>query len=392
MKKQTIIIISILALSANLWAQNTIDKILDEIEQNNTTLIALRKSVDADKIGNKTGIYLSNPEVEFAYLWGSPTVIGNRTNVSIKQSFDFPTAYKFKNKISDIKNEQAELEYIKQQKDLFLQTKNICFDLIYTNALNAEFLKRLNHAESIANAYHAKLDMGEANILEYNKAQLNLLNLQNKLESLEIERIVFLSQLKGLNGGLSIDFTTAAFEQLELAPDFEQWYSTAEKSNPILNWLKQELALNQTQEQLNKAQALPKFQAGYMSEALSTEQFRGVVVGLTLPLWENKNKVKYAQAQTLALESIEADRKLQFYIHLNTLHTKVYSLQKNLEEYRSLLLAFDSSELLMKALDQGEISLIDYMLELSIYYESVNTLLEMERDLNKTYAELNQFI
>jgi len=392
MKKQTILIISILALSANLWAQNSIDKILSQIEQNNTTLSALRKSVDADKIGNKTGIYLSNPEIEFAYLWGSPTVIGNRTNISIKQSFDFPTAYKFKNQISDIKNEQAELEYFKQQKELFLKVKTICFDLIYTNALKAELSKRLNHAQSIANAYQKKLNMGEANILEYNKAQLNLLNLQKELESLEIERTVFLAQLKGLNGGLSIDFTSATFEQVELAPDFEQWYSTAEKSNPILNWLKKELVLNQTQEQLNKAQALPKIQAGYMSEALSTEQFRGVLVGLTLPLWENKNKVKYAQAQTMALESIAADRKLQFYTHLNTLHTKVFSLQKNLEDYRSRLLAFDSSELLMKALDQGEISLIDYTLELSIYYESVNTLLEMERDLNKTYAELNQFI
>jgi hypothetical protein len=202
---------------------------------------------------------------------------------------------------------------------------------------------------------------------------------------------VFLSQLKSLNGGVSIDFADDEFEAFELSPDFEQWYASAEKNNPILNWLKQELALNQTQEQLTKAQALPKFQAGYMSEALSTEKFQGVVVGLTLPLWENKNKVKYAQAQTMALESIEADRKLQFYTHLNTLHTKVYSLQNSLMQYRSQLLAFNSSELLKKALDQGEISLIDYMLELSIYYDSVNTLLEMERDLNKTYAELNQF-
>jgi len=379
-------------LSTSLWAQNTIDKILTEIEQNNTTLIALRKSVEADKIGNKTGLSLANPEFEFAYLWGSPAVIGNRTNISIKQSFDFPTAYKFKNQISDIKNEQAELEYLKQQKELFLQTKSICFDLIYTNALKAELSKRLNHAKSIANAYQKKLDIGEANILEHNKAQLNLLNLRKELEALEIEKSVFLSQLKSLNGGVSIDFADEEFEALELSPDFEQWYATAQKSNPILNWLKQELALNQTQEQLTKAQALPKFQAGYMSEALSTEKFQGVVVGLTLPLWENKNKVKHVQAQTMALESIEADRKLQFYTHLNTLHTKVYSLQNSLKQYRTQLLVFNSSELLMKALDQGEISLIDYMLELSIYYESVNTLLEMERDLNKTYAELNQFI
>jgi len=32
------------------------------------------------------------------------------------------------------------------------------------------------------------------------------------------------------------------------------------------------------------------------------------------------------------------------------------------------------------------------MLELSIYYESVNKLLELERDMNKAIAELNQYL
>ena len=44
------------------------------------------------------------------------------------------------------------------------------------------------------------------------------------------------------------------------------------------------------------------------------------------------------------------------------------------------------------ALDKGEISLIDYILELSIYYESVNKLLEQEKYLNKILAKLNQYL
>jgi len=60
-------------------------------------------------------------------------------------------------------------------------------------------------------------------------------------------------------------------------------------------------------------------------------------------------------------------------------------------EYRSGLISFDSSELSKKALDQGEISLINYLVEFSLYYESVNKLLELERDMNKTMAELNQY-
>ena len=86
-----------------------------EIEKNNTTLSALRKNTEAEKVGNKTGIYLQNPEVEFHYLWGNPSVLGNRTDISIKQTFDFPTAYRYKSQISNARNDQVELEYQKQQ-------------------------------------------------------------------------------------------------------------------------------------------------------------------------------------------------------------------------------------------------------------------------------------
>jgi hypothetical protein len=36
---------------------------------------------------------------------------------------------------------------------------------------------------------------------------------------------------------------------------------------------------------------LPKISAGYMSERVSTERFRGIT-GLSLPWWENKNTVR----------------------------------------------------------------------------------------------------
>ena len=77
---------------------------------------------------------------------------------------------------------------------------------------------------------------------------------------------------------------------------------------------------------------------------------------------------------------------------MKALHTKAISLQNSVNNYRSNLHSFDNSDLLIIALDKGEISLIDYILELSIYYESVNQLLESEKELNKTLAELNQYM
>lgn len=392
MKKYILLIISAIGLSSAVFAQSTIDGVLVEIEKNNTALSAMKKTGEAEKFGNKTGIYLQNPEVEFNYLWGSPSVLGNRTDFGIKQSFDFPTVYKFKNQISNIKNEQVELEYRKQLKTILLQTRLICSDLIYTNALKSELSKRLIHAQSIANAYKSKFDIGEANILEYNKAQLNALNIGNKLESIEIERKVLLSELAGLNGGIFIEFMENKFPTQTLSADFEQWFSITEESNPVLKWLKQEVEISQKEEQLSKAQSLPKIQTGYMSEKVIGEQFQGISLGISVPLWENKNTLKYAHAKTIAVQSTMDDHKIQFFNRLKAKHFKAMELQKNADDYRAKLHLFDSSDLLKKALEKGEISLIDYILELAFYYESVNKLLDLDKELNKTIAELNQYI
>ncbi len=381
-----------LAMGSSLFAQNTIDSVLEHIERNSTTLSALQKRAEANTIGNKTGNYLQNPEFEFNYLWGSPSAIGNRTDINIKQSFDFPTAYSYKHQISSLKNEQVELEYQKQRKELLLNARLICFDLIYTNALIAELSKRQVHAKSIASSYTSKLDAGETNILEYNKAQLNLLNLSKEMESLTIGREALLGELARLNGGVVINFTDTVFEALVITPDFEQWYSQAEQSNPLLNWLKKEVELSQKQVSLSKALSMPKFQAGYMSESVVGQDFQGVSVGLTIPLWENKNTIKYAKVNALAIENTAADNKLQLYNHLKVLHQKAIALQSNATDYRTQLQSFNNTELLKKALDKGQINLIDYILELSIYYESVNNLLKMERDMNKSLAELNQYL
>jgi hypothetical protein len=57
--------------------------------------------------------------------------------------------------------------------------------------------------------------------------------------------------------------------------------------------------------------------------------------------------------------------------------------------YRKSLETANSSDLLKKALDAGEISLLDYILEIGLYYDTVNQALEAERDYQMAYAELS---
>jgi outer membrane protein TolC len=386
-----ITLICLMALNIKISGQITVDNVLSEIEQNNSSLAALRKNIDAEKLGNRTGLNPDNPAVEFNYLWGTPDVTGNRTDLRVTQSLDFPSAYIYRNRISELRDSQAELEYVKQRNSILLEARLICNDLIYSNALKNELKKRTDSAQLIADSYRERFNAGDAGILEFNKAQLILVNLTKDYEANEIVRNSLLAELTRMNGGSPVTLDDTHFLAEAVAEDFENWYREAEANNPLLGWVRQEVEVSRAQEKLNTALSLPKMEGGYMSEKTLGSEFRGITFGISVPLWENRNTVKYARARTLALQSAENDSRLQFYNNLKLLHGRAVALSASLRDYETKLMMFSNADLLKEALEGGEISLIEYIFELSLYYESVDNLLAMERDLNRTVAELNQY-
>lgn len=390
MKKIAYIIVTLLC-SVSAFGQSTMESVLESIEANNTSLDALRKQAEAQKIGSHTGIYLPNPEVEFNYLWGSSAEVGDRKDLNIMQSFDFPTAYYYKSKIADGRASQAELQYAVERKSLLLQARKVCIDMVYRNALKTELDKRLQHAQQIANAYQSKYDKGEANVLEYNKAQLNLLNARKESESNAIECEALISELARLNGGKPVSLTDSAFESYLLPTEFEQWYAEAEANNPALQHLSQGIEISQRQVQLNRAMNLPKFSAGYRSERILGTTLQGVGMGVSIPLWAGKNTVKHAKAQTAALQSAQTDARTQFYNSLKIQYDKTKSLQRLAADYRKTLQTVNSGDLLQTALNKGQLSLIEYIMEQTLYYDAVNRTLEAERDMQQAAAELRQW-
>ena len=385
------IIISILALfgSISLYAQNNTNSVLTSIEENNTTLKALRETAESQKLENRTGIYLSNPEVGFNYLWGNPVDMGNRTDFSVTQTFDIPTITGMKSKVANGKNDLVEWQYKADRMNIMLEAKQYCIELIYYNALGKELNLRLEHAQTIAESYKKRLATGDANKLEYNKIQLNLSSVQGEMSRIEVERNTLLSQLKRLNGGKDVIFDESQFAQIQLPLNFDDWFINAEQKNPVLAYIKQEIEVSKRQVSVSKAMGLPTFSAGYMSEKVVGQRFQGVSVGVSIPLWENKNRVKQAKAAVRAAESREADSKQQFYSNLQIQFNRAMGLQNTAQAYRKSLFTANSTDLLKKALDAGEISLLDYMVEIGLYYETVNQALQAEMDYQKAFAELS---
>jgi len=364
------------------------DSVLRQIEENSTTLAALRKQMEAEQLGSRTGIYLADPELEFNYLWGRPAVIGNRADIAVTQSFDFPTAYAHRGKIADLQHANAELAYKAERLNLLLSAKQICIDLIYHNALAKEYAVRLQNAARIAEAMQFRFDKGDANILEVNRAKLNLVTVQTEAANIEAERTSLLTELKAMNGGKDIDFAENVYPARALPANFEDWYAQAEAGSPALQYLNGQIEIERRQVKLNRALDLPKFSAGYMSERGDGERFHGMTFSVSIPLWENRNRVRQAAAQVQAAGFVLRDSKAQFYNRLQALYVKAAALQKNAQTARQALSAYGSEALLKKAFDAGEISLIEYLLEIEYYYTVIDKVLEAERDFELTAAEL----
>lgn len=385
------IIITMLVLFAGITlnAQNNINPVLSSIEENNTTLKALREQAEAEKLQNKTGIFLDDPEVGFNYLWGSPTDIGNRTDFSVSQTFDIPTITGMKSRLANGKNNLVEWQYKADRMNILLEAKQYCIELVYYNSLLKELYLRLEHAQTIAKGYKDRMDRGDVSILEYNKVNLNLSTIQGEISRMEVEREALFAQLKRLNGGIEVVFNDSDYGNRELPLNFNEWYVQAEDKNPILAYVRNEIEVSQKQVSLSKAMNLPKFTAGYMSEKVVGQRYQGVSLGISIPLWSNKNQVKQAKAAVAAAQSREADTKQQFYSQLQIQYSKAMGLKTTADKYRQSLANVNNTILLKKALDAGEISLLDYMVEMGLYYDNVNQTLAAERDYQLAFAELS---
>lgn len=363
------------------------DAVLREIERNSTSLAAMTRRTEAQKIGNRTGLAPENPEVELGYLPGIHG--GARKDIGISQSFDFPTLYSRRGKLADAQNLSADWQLRSQRMDLLLTAEQYCIELVYNNALSALYSRQVDNARDIAEAYNRKLSLGEATRIECNKAALNLTNLENDLKSVNLEINRLKSELKLLNGGQAVEIADTTYSSVMPLPlDFDGWVAEAEAANPDFGYLRQEVEVAKRGVGVSKAMGLPKLSVGYAGEFTPDEGYQGVKIGVSIPLWENRNRVKHARAEVAAAEQTIDDARLRYINRLTFLFEQAKELKGSVARYEEVFFRNSNDELLFKAFKGGELSLLDYLLELEYYFSSYEKLMKTRRDLRMAMAEL----
>lgn len=385
--KTLTIVIGLLCCWGSMEAQTSpIERVLRDIEQNNKTLQAGAQSLSAQKAGTKIENNLANPEVSYSYQYGRHAD-PNESELNVTQGFDFPTLYVSRHQYGKLQDEAYEKRFGMMRREVLLQAKELCLEMIRLNQRKALLESRKSNAEELVTFFEKRLQTGDANVLETNKVKLELMAVKTEVAENDAAYRTALQSLLAMNGNQPLMFeesdypllpALAGFEQLRdevMAGDYELQSATAEK----------EAARKYVS--VSKNGWLPGLEVGYRRSGSVGDEIHGFIVGGTIPLFENRGKVKKAKAESLSAELQEQSVALRIEAELQAQYNEARQLKQSMEAYDLPLMA-NTLGYLKEALLAGQISVIEYFTEAESIYQSQEKYMDLENRYQQVMARL----
>lgn len=382
------LMILMMSFSLSGITQSQTMQFLKQILDNNQELKLAKNEADRMSIEARIGLTPNNPEIEYGYLWGNEAENGNRIDFSIKQSFDFPTVYANRYKLSKLKGSFAQLYYRSVEQEIVLKTIKILIDLTYKNKQLNVLKERLKNIEMVEQMTNKMFKEGEVGRLETDKASLQSINLLSEYDLCLSDIEVLTTELKVLNGGLVLKVNVQHYPVYLDVNNLEDLQESFVYDDLSIVKLQSEIEMNNQEIKLSKSELFPEISFSYVSESIRDQQLKGFKGGISIPLWQKRNTVKHSKI-ALNMKEAEKSYKIQlkeaswekYYSLYKSRSERLNSMSKILERvapYKSLLMAFEL----------GEISLLNYITESSFYFKSEDNLLKLEREKYKALAEL----
>lgn len=390
MMKKGILITIIISHGVLAMAQTNIRQVAKEIVSHNLSIQSLAIENQVHILDNKGDMIPDDPEFIYGYLWGSPSLIGNKTAINANQRFKFPTYYAKKNKANNLSADLYARQMDLEINRVLFETFDIMIDLATLSERKKLLTDRLKSMQKISDLADEKFKAGEANRIEVEKAKLLFDTYNQDLLLINSEEKVLRQRLVRLNSNQPVSASNPKYQDFEAL--FESGNNNeALKDNPAVEIDEINSQLADIHIGLAKNDLLPDIIIGYASEAINGEKLAGAQMGISVPLWGKPNEIKSAR-----LSKDMYDKRL-------ALHRQI--LQNDWESYNEIaeqsmevknnlqtsLKSMRTKDLLEKSWQLGEISLLDYLKELPFFYSVEDRVQEAEKQYYKSLLNKNKY-
>lgn len=365
-----------------------IEELLNEIEQNNTELKGYQSFIVSQQLENKSTNNLPDPQLSGYYLPFGDNATGDYTEYQISQSFEFPTVYAARGKWNESKSQQLESAYAKRRQEVLLNAKENLVELVFLQKQKAIETERRTQSKQVFDQIQELFDKEQVGILDLNKAKIAWIQEQFVVQQIEIGIQILMSKLKTLNGGNPVNgISSQIILPIEIGTIENLWQEKL-SNEPTLQELKVNEAVSFQKVELEKNKVLPNVALGYNYQGVSGSNYSGFYGGISIPLWNSKNKVKAAQANYEYQQSNTEVMTAILYTQFQETFNRYQLMLEKYNEYQHTMTGLNSEKLLFKAYMLGEYSFMDYYVELQFYRNASDKMLQMEKELQLLQAQL----
>lgn len=383
--KKIILLIFCAVAATRLSAITPLDSLVMQTLDSDPALMSAAASAHARLAAVEAENIVESPEVEFEYLWGGEQ---NKWNAGISQRFDWPSLYRARSQAASSLSTLGDIEYLITYLDRALSIKLAVLDLINAN-------KRLQITEEI-HYYVALLGLitdeaykkGEATILDMYKLNFALANCVCDMDNVKAEVQTLAANLRSMGAEIS-DLDIYSWQEFPIQELTEP--STEPENYPQWGAARARRDADRAAASVIRASSMPSFSLGYRHAYEEGTHYNGVAVSLTLPSFSRSRRLTSAEFEA-AEAAFEYDSQLMTAIAESTgQYSKALLLQANINNYQELVEDKKYLELLEAAVEGGEMTIMDYILELKLFKEAYFNYIDLTYRYNIALARLNRY-
>ena len=385
MKLKYMLAVACLAFST-MQAQ-TIEEVLAQIEQNNKELQAQRQNTLASKLEVQTENNLEDPSVEYSPFYTRGITGMSSSELVVTQGFDFPTLYAARRQSGKWKQEALDRQQQVVRRDILLNAKNLCFDLIMLNQQQALLAARAKNADELLALFKKRLQEGDAGVLEVNKIKMERMSVQTEVAQNNAAHRTALQQLLAMNGNLPLEFSADEYPRVEELNDYNALYDEVMSTDATLLAADANARAAEKELKVNRQSWLPKIEVGYRRNTSLDEKSNGFLVGGSFPLFSNRKKGKIARAQAAGAKLQMENARLQAEAQVQSRYNEMCQLREAMRAY-DVVLMHKTLALLNEAVKAGQLSIIEFYTEADNIYRNLQAYIELENQYQKLMADI----
>jgi len=229
---------------------------------------------------------------------------------------------------------------------------------------------RKNDAEKLVSLVQKGFESGEFSKPVFDKAQIYSIGIQTDwqktLSEIEVQKQI-LWQLAGDKTTEGIVFEYPVHWEL---PPLDSLLANLSEQNPDLRMAKLSIQKSEVVKTNQRMNSLPSFEAGYRSESILNQQLKGFHAGMAIPLWQNRNMLRYARLNIETSKANFSQQESELTANLSAVYFEAKALKDSYEQMKQIIDEEQVSESSLELLQSGQISFSQYYIDVDFIWES----------------------